>query len=102
MDRREEIRAALRASFDEPWAHAARAVLDEDFREAAAIFDAMGAAASAAIARLHLARALLGFGHRAEADPPLQEALTFFRSVGAKRFVREGEALIDASTQSAR
>jgi hypothetical protein len=62
----------------------------------------MGAAVSAAIARLHLARTLLNSGHRAEADQPLQEALAFFRTVGAKRFVREGEALIDASTQSAR
>ena len=102
LDRREKMRAVLPAPRDSRWPQVAKAVLDGDFRQAAAIFDSMGAAVSAAIARLHLARTLLNSGHRAEADQPLQEALAFFRSVGAKRFVREGEALIDASTQSAR
>jgi tetratricopeptide (TPR) repeat protein len=102
LDRREKMRALLPTSLDEPWVQAARAVLDEDFSEAAAILDAMGAAGSAALARLHLAKALLASGHRADAEQPLEEALAFFRSVGAKRFIREGEALIDASAQSTR
>jgi tetratricopeptide (TPR) repeat protein len=102
LGRREDIRPFLRTSGDGPWAAAARAVVDEDFRAAAATFDAMGAAVSAATARIHLARALLEAGHRAEAEQPLQEALTFFRSVDAKRFVREGEALLYGSGQSAR
>jgi hypothetical protein len=33
-------------------------------------------------------------GRRAEADEQLTRALGFFRSVGAARYVREGEALL--------
>jgi hypothetical protein len=36
-------------------------------------------------------------GKRAEADRELRSALAFYRSVGATRFVREGEALLAAS-----
>ncbi len=33
-------------------------------------------------------------GRRAEADEQLHRALAFYRSVGAKRYVREGEQLL--------
>jgi hypothetical protein len=36
-------------------------------------------------------------GRRAEADEQLQQALAFYRSVGATRYVRECEALLPAS-----
>ena len=36
-------------------------------------------------------------GRRAEADEQLQQALAFYRSVGATRYVRECEALLAAS-----
>jgi hypothetical protein len=81
---------------------AAKAVLDENYREAAAVLDSIGDVVSAATARLRDATLLLRAGHRAEAEQPLQEALAFFRSVGATRFVRECETLIDASARSAR
>jgi tetratricopeptide (TPR) repeat protein len=102
LDRRDELRAVLQTPLVTPWLQAAKAVLDEDYREAAVIFDSIGAAVSAAIARLRDAAKLVNTGHRADAHQPLQEALTFFRSVGAKRFIREGEALMNASGQSAR
>jgi hypothetical protein len=57
----------------------------------------MGAARSAAFARLRAAEALVKAGRRAEADEQLHQALTFFHSVGATRYVREGEALLAAS-----
>ena len=36
-------------------------------------------------------------GSRAEADAELTRALVFYREVGAKCYVREGEALLAAS-----
>jgi hypothetical protein len=57
----------------------------------------MGAARSAALARLRAAEEFVKAGRRAEADDQLRRALGFFRSVGATRFVREGEALLAAS-----
>jgi hypothetical protein len=53
----------------------------------------MGAVSSEASARLLLAGALLQEHRRSEADVELQRALTFYRSVGATRYIREGEAL---------
>ena len=43
------------------------------------------------------AQTLIDDGRRAEADEQLQRALTFYRSVGATRYIREGEALLAAS-----
>jgi class 3 adenylate cyclase len=50
-----------------------------------------------ALARLRAAQELARTGRRAEADDQLRPALHFFRSVGATRFIREGEALLAAS-----
>ena len=47
--------------------------------------------------RLCAAEQLVSEGRRAEADEQLRPALAFYRSVGAKRYVREGEALLAAS-----
>jgi hypothetical protein len=47
--------------------------------------------------RLRAAAALVASGRRAEADEQLGRALAFFRSVGATRYIREGEALFAAS-----
>ena len=47
--------------------------------------------------RLRAAEELVTAGRRAEADDQLRQALAFFRSVGASRYVREGEALLAAS-----
>ncbi|MGB2953726.1 MAG: AAA family ATPase [Gaiellaceae bacterium] len=97
LDRRDEVRAALPASIDTPWFRAARAALDRNFVEAASIFDSMGAARSAALAHLRAAKMLAETGRRAEVDAELQQALAFFRSVGATRYIRKGEALLAAS-----
>jgi class 3 adenylate cyclase len=47
--------------------------------------------------RLRAAEELAAVGRRAEADEQLRQALAFFRSVGAGRYVRAGEALLAAS-----
>lgn len=43
------------------------------------------------------AERLLAVGRRAEADVQLRKALAFYRSVGATRYIREGEALLAAT-----
>ena len=58
---------------------------------------AMGVTGYESLARLRAAEGLAAAGRRAEADAQLQRALAFFRSVGATRYIREGEALLAAS-----
>ena len=54
----------------------------------------MGNRTDEAYARLRAAKALIAKGRRPEADAELHHALAFYRSVGATRFIREGEALL--------
>ena len=91
-----ELAAALRP-FDTPWAHAAIAFCEGHPLEAAELFAERGAATEEAYARLTASRAFVEQGRRAEADAQLQRALAFYRTVGAARYVREGEALLAAS-----
>jgi len=50
-----------------------------------------------AIVHLRAAESLVASGRRTEADPHLAEALTFYRSVGATRYIREAEKLLAAT-----
>ena len=94
----EEVRALLRAVPGETsWVRAAEAVLDGRWTEAAEIYDEMGARPYGALAALRAAEMFVGEGRRAEADEQLSRALAFFRSVGATRYIREGEALLAAT-----
>jgi hypothetical protein len=52
---------------------------------------------AAALTRLRAAEALVAVGRRTEADEQLRQALAFFRSVGATRYTRAGEALLAAT-----
>ena len=80
-----------------PWIDAARAFAEGDFPAAAATYAQIGSRPDAAYARLRAAQALVEEGRRAEADEPLQDALAFYRSVGATRYISEGETLLAAS-----
>ena len=93
----ELIELVERESFVSPWLRATAAVLAHDFRAAAEIYAEMGSPAHEAFYRLRAAEQLVGEGRRAEADEQLGPALAFYRSVGATRYVREGEALLAAS-----
>jgi class 3 adenylate cyclase/tetratricopeptide (TPR) repeat protein len=97
LGRRDEARQWLGTGLDSPWFVAARALADQDFVAAAESLDSMGAARSAALARLSAAQELARTGRRAEADEQLRYALRFFRSVDAARFIRDAEALLAAS-----
>jgi hypothetical protein len=97
LGRRDEARQWLGTSRNSPWFAVARALADQEFVRAAESLDSMGAARSAALARLRAAQELVKTGRQADVDNQLRHALNFFRSVGATRFIREGEALLAAS-----
>jgi hypothetical protein len=83
--------------FKSHWLRAALAVTSRDFRAAADLFEGMGIFSHEAFFRLRAAEQFVEEGRRAEADEQLRRALAFYRSVGATRYVREGEALLTAS-----
>jgi len=80
------------------WAEAAEALLQGDYVAAADIYADIGTLDEEAFARLRAAERLVGEGRRAEADEQLQKSLAFWRSVGATRYIREGEALLAAAS----
>jgi class 3 adenylate cyclase/tetratricopeptide (TPR) repeat protein len=80
-----------------PWLDAAIAFVSGDHRGAADVYATIGARPEEAYARLRAAENLVKQGRRAEADVELEQALAFWRSVGATAYVREGEALLAAS-----
>jgi tetratricopeptide (TPR) repeat protein len=80
-----------------PWARASSAFAKGDPLDAAEIFAEMGALNNEAFSRLAAARSLVAAGRRAEADEQLRRALDFYRSVGARRYMRESESLLAAS-----
>nr|MBA3401468.1 hypothetical protein [Actinomycetota bacterium] len=91
----EELAEALeRHRLPTKWTDAARALLRDDFRAAADVFYDIGELHDEALARLRAAAQLVADGRRAEADEQLQRSLVFWRSVGATRYIREGEALL--------
>jgi hypothetical protein len=62
------------------------------------VFAEMEVPRDEADARLRAAEKLLSDGCPTEADEQLQRALTFYRSVGATRYVREAEGLLTSAT----
>ena len=99
LDREAELIAEEdELSAQTPWRDAAMAIARGDLVGAADILQASGAAALEAHARLRAAGRLTAEGRHAEAEEQLQRALAFYRSVGATRYVREGEALLAAAS----
>jgi predicted ATPase/class 3 adenylate cyclase len=90
----DELATALERGAPTKWVDAALAALADDFGRAADLLDEIGDAVLEAIARLRAAEQLIAKGHRADADEQLQRSLAFWRSVGATRYIREGEALL--------
>ena len=92
-----ELAAALSRFPDVPWARAAAAFAHGDPLGAAEICAEMGAQHEEAYARLAAGRMLAERGRQVEADEQLRRALSFYTSVGATRYVREGASLLAAS-----
>jgi class 3 adenylate cyclase len=94
---REEVTRVLDRLPERSSVRVAATVLEGDFGRAADISAEDGWLADEAELRLRAADALVHAGRRADADGQLQKALAFYRSVGATRFIREGEALLAAT-----
>jgi predicted ATPase len=97
LGRREDLEAALRDALPSRWADAAKQYVAGELADAADVYAEIGTMPGEAITRLHAAERLISEGRRSEADEQLQKALTFYRTVGAARYIQEGEALLAAS-----
>jgi tetratricopeptide (TPR) repeat protein len=94
----DELVSALAGHRESRWTQAVRAYIDADFVDAAEILHRAGARPDEAEARLRAAERLGAEGRRAEADVQIKEALSFYRSVGATKYVRDAEGLVAART----
>jgi tetratricopeptide (TPR) repeat protein len=92
--REAELRDILESGPPGPWKDLAVADLDRDFVRSAEIWADAGSPTMEARMRLRAAEELIDEGHRAEAEVELENALAFFRSVGATFYVARGEALL--------
>jgi tetratricopeptide (TPR) repeat protein len=79
------------------WGDAGMLVAQDKLVEAAEFLAAKNMRTHEAYARLRAAEQLASEGRGVEAQPHLERALAFYRSVGASRYVRRGEALLPAS-----
>ena len=79
-----------------PLLHAVRTYAAGALDEAADLFIRVSPQDEAYV-RLEAAAAHADAGRRAEADAQLQRALSFWRSVGATRYIREAETLLAAT-----
>jgi hypothetical protein len=98
LGRSGDLEAAVQHStISTRWLDAARAYAAGEFEAAAEIYAEIGSVPDEAFARLRAAEALIRAGRRAEGDAQLQQALAFYRSVGATAYIREAESLFAAS-----
>jgi predicted ATPase/class 3 adenylate cyclase len=86
VGRGEELRAWLEGFPGRLWVAAVLAIVDSDFHAAAESLARMGNVAEAAYVRL-----------RSGTEVDIRLALEFYRSVGATRYIREGESMLAAS-----
>jgi thioredoxin-like negative regulator of GroEL len=97
LGRGDDLLSATEAAPRTRWIEAARLYASGEFAGAAELYGQIGSAVDEADARLRAAEQLAEAGRREEAEAQLERALTFYRSVGATRYVREGEDLLAAS-----
>ena len=79
------------------WLEIAQAIVRHDFAAAAEELERIGMRTDEAYARLRTAEELASEGRHPEAQPHLERALAFYRSVGASTYVRRAEVLLPAS-----
>ena len=98
LERSDEVLAAVKGEpLQSPWLLAGRAAAEGDFVHTANILGEVGDVTAEAFYRLCAAQALAAQGRRSEVDEQLRPALAFYRSVGATRYVRDGERLLAAT-----
>ena len=86
-----ELLAALQPQT--AWARAGLALVGGDYERAGDLFYEIGDLERAADSRLLAGEKLIAAGRGEDAQIQLEQALAFFRSVGATRYIREAEAL---------
>jgi class 3 adenylate cyclase len=92
------MRTALdRSPLGKPWRLVVDALVQGDYVMAADRYSDLGARTYEADSRFRAAKRLLGLGRHTVATEQLSRALAFYRSVGATRYIREGEALLRES-----
>jgi tetratricopeptide (TPR) repeat protein len=94
LGRAGELRTLLERQPATVWIVAARHAVDGEFEAAAEVYARAGLRPAEAWARLRAAERLVAEARRDEADAQLQKALAFYRSVGARQYAREAEALL--------
>ena len=98
LGRVDALRAAVEgAAIGEPWRLVVGALLQGDYVTAADRYADVGARTYEAHSRFRAVKRLLDQGQQAAATEQLGRALAFYRSVGATRYIRDGEALLRAS-----
>ncbi len=97
LGREADFAAAREKAMPAAWVDAAAAVAEGRLMQAAELLARIGAHTEEARARLGAAEQLIRAGRRPEANKQLDAALTFFRSLGATWYVRQGEALLAES-----
>jgi class 3 adenylate cyclase/predicted ATPase len=80
------------------WHEWAQTICGGDFAAAANVLAGAGLRTEEAYARLRAAEVLAREGRRAEAAAQRDEALTFYRRVGATAYVQRAEALLEAAS----
>ena len=76
------------------WTEACELIARGELATAATFLDGTDLRSEAAYAHLRVAESLADQGRHAEAQPHLEQALAFYRSVGAGGYVRRGETLL--------
>jgi class 3 adenylate cyclase/tetratricopeptide (TPR) repeat protein len=101
LDIRRELSRIVTTLPDQPYVRVPAAALAGDFVGAAEMCAEDGWRVDEAELRLRAAESLVAQVRNAEADVQLQQALAFYRSVGATRFIHEGDALLAETAQQA-
>jgi class 3 adenylate cyclase len=91
---RGQLREVIALAPPGPWTKAMTSAAEGELGRAAELFTEIGSLTLAADVRFGAAEELLAAGRSAEAEAQLEQALAFFRSVGATYYEREGRALL--------
>jgi tetratricopeptide (TPR) repeat protein len=96
LAREDELLVVLETAPQVPWVGAAQAILSGQPLRAASLLDEIAFRPGAAYARLRAAESLAREGASAAAEAELERALAFYRSVGATRYIEQGEQAMAA------
>jgi hypothetical protein len=98
LERSKELTERLeKEAIRTPYTDAAESLTRGDYERAADRYASVGARPNEAYTRLRAAAQHMDAGRRAEAEVQLSMALEFWQTVGAARYVRQGETVASSS-----